>query len=145
MKKFLCCGGSLGLGIFYFYFFTVLVVQEWPIAMRAWACFIYVRNVFLLTGNQSGFLVVIDTKFSCFLFCVGHFEAADILRCHSAVTCTLENLSHFVLLQAATFLHFQESTSLLTETKIEVKRNKTKMLWDMISLKFFSVHKSNSS
>lgn len=28
MKKFLCCGGSLGLGIFYFYFFTVLVVQE---------------------------------------------------------------------------------------------------------------------
>lgn len=96
--------------------------------MRAWACFIYVRNVFLLTGNQSGFLVVIDTKFSCFLFCVGHFEAADILRCHSAVTCTLENLSHIVLLQAATFLHFQESTSLLTETKIEVKRNKTKML-----------------
>lgn len=117
-----------------------LVAQEWLIAMRAYASLTYVRNAFLLTGNQSGFLVVIVPEWY-FLFSVGHFEAADILRCHSAFPWTFD-LSYFDLLQASMFLLFQELAPLLPEIKTEVV-NRIKIVSAMICEILVFVHNSD--
>lgn len=75
------CIGFWALSLFLlFFFFSHSKVTSCNQPTEGPIYFIYRSYIFLLTGNQSGFLIVVEPKWN-FLFCVGHFKAADILRC----------------------------------------------------------------
>lgn len=74
----MCCGWSLGFGLFLlFCLFSHTKVTNCNDGLGLLHLY---EMCFCLTGSQSGFLIVVEPKWN-FLFCVGHFKAADILRC----------------------------------------------------------------
>lgn len=91
--------------------------------VRAWVHFIYMRHVFLLTGSQSGFLTVVEPKWN-FLFCVGHFKAADILRCQWAFPLCLEIYPILACFKPQHYCIFLKLPSFWTETIFEVGKGK---------------------